>query len=259
MQFFRSPLNKAPTKGKKKKVQLSKNLECQVQIILTTEGNEGAYEEAFEEWKEEMPDTIFDESDTEDMEEDEREATPVIVDPIIDQHLKDGTPVTPTTKREPTKPLLNLEENSFSQNHMETVGETTPPPPTPPHQTNTQEPQYLQQSQQPQKQVSGLRRLFSLGKKDKPENLPKIDTTSNATTSLEEAENNQYHVLRIFSGNINVGALFNTVAVTPDMNADQLLKLALQKFHIPLIENSNRSSLNGIEYFLTVKSMDSGM
>lgn len=144
-----------------------------------------------------------------------------------------------------------------------------------------QQQQHHQQPLAAQKVVTGLKRLLSIGSGNSKKNHPDLGISSASLHhqqqqqqqqapaqqfSEDRDENKQYHVLRIFSGNINVGAMFNTVAVTPDMNADQLLKLALQKFHITLLEeksnnaNSARrfSSENGIEYYLTVKSMDGG-
>ncbi|KAI9486927.1 MAG: hypothetical protein EXX96DRAFT_474547 [Benjaminiella poitrasii] len=58
------------------------------------------------------------------------------------------------------------------------------------------------------------------------------------------------HHLRIFSGNIQGRIEFSVVAVTPEMNTEQVIQLALQKFHI-------QDDQPGVEYFMTVKSMDS--
>ncbi|KAL0083288.1 hypothetical protein F4703DRAFT_1953340, partial [Phycomyces blakesleeanus] len=65
--------------------------------------------------------------------------------------------------------------------------------------------------------------------------------------------NTQLTVLRVFAGNINVSATFNTVLVDEHTNADQLLKKAMERFHITQIEGKAAS---GIEYYLTVKAMD---
>lgn len=136
-------------------------------------------------------------------------------------------------------PLLNPEFNKSIQSHEDQPSEIPKNKPKPLVQF---EPSELNKGPPVQKPVSGLKRLFSIGnKKESP--------------TEEEEENRQFHVLRIFAGNINVGAMFATVAVTPEMSADQLLKIALEKFHIPLLTTDKS---NSIEYYLTVKSMDSG-
>ena len=233
--------NKQP---KKKRVKLSKELACQLQIILTDEDNDSSYEQVFEHWEEVMSinsalstdNTDVDDisqssisssnSDNDDDDDDNKQtiktASTLILNPELNRsiHLiqeeEDSRATRENNKNNKPLPLLQ-----FDDSKKDVQG---------------------QQNQQ-QKSVTGLKRLFSIGnsnsKKDKIE---------------EFVENRQYHVLRIFAGNINVGAMFATVAVTPDMNADQLLKLALQKFHIPLLTDKS----NTIEYYLTVKSMDNG-
>ncbi|CAO3668408.1 hypothetical protein G6F70_008103 [Rhizopus microsporus] len=231
--------NKQP---KKKRVKLSKELACQLQIILTDEDNDSSYEQVFEHWEEVMSinsalstdNTDVDDisqssisssnSDNDDDDDDNKQtiktASTLILNPELNRsiHLiqeeEDSRATRENNKNNKPLPLLQ-----FDDSKKDVQG----------------------QQHQQQKSVTGLKRLFSIGnsnsKKDKIE---------------EFVENRQYHVLRIFAGNINVGAMFATVAVTPDMNADQLLKLALQKFHIPLLTDKS----NTIEYYLTVKSMD---
>lgn len=225
MQFYSNSINK--NRKEKTQVKLSKVQHCQVQIIVTDDDRKSFYEEDFEEWNETVS-LLYSSSDEE---EDEKAV-------IESLSIK--------TNKDKFAPVVNPD---YQSSPVEQV-------PIPPVKEVEQE-QIVPISQPPsstvqqQGVVSGLKRLLSISKKNKTE------PTAAATTAPARNEDTQYHVLRIFSGNINVGAMFSTVAVTPDMNADQLLKLALQKFHIPLLDNSSKSS-DGIEYYLTVKSMDSG-
>lgn len=265
----------------KKKVKVSKELACQLQVIITDEDRESVYEETFEVWDEEMSSEAYRDTtdeDTEDEEEDEEKKKKKM--------KKKDKKYTPLLNPDFNKPISNIaivQEDSGKQQQDEAPITLSASPPTAlvdiaASETTTidtdkplpalseeyqpevlsEEPEQIQSGEQPTQQhstqqvvVTGLKRLLSIGKKNKPVSTPLV--ISNPTP----IEDTQYHVLRIFSGNINVGALFSTVAVTPDMSADQLLKLALQKFHIPLLDNSNKSN-DGIEYYLTVKSMDSG-
>ncbi|KAI8988630.1 hypothetical protein BDF20DRAFT_813497 [Mycotypha africana] len=88
------------------------------------------------------------------------------------------------------------------------------------------------------------------------ENFTLNTTTDGESINQDDMTDKHYHVLRIFAGDsIQTGTSYNTVTITPEMNADELLKLTLQKFHISLMDDSVTSS--GIEFYLTVKSMDS--
>lgn len=279
----------------KKKVKVSKELACQLQVIVTDEDHESIYEETFEVWDEEMSSEAYkdgtdDETEQVDKQEERKKSnkkkdkkyspflnpdfnkpisniaivkdtdkqqdeipvavsaslpTPVIEPSVEEPALDSTTTITAiTTNTDVSSPLSaidepekTIEDHQQQQQQQQTMPEEQPP--------------LTQQHSTQQVVVTGLKRLLSIGKKNKAVSTPLV--ISNPTA----IEDTQYHVLRIFSGNINVGALFSTVAVTPDMSADQLLKLALQKFHIPLLDNSNKSN-DGIEYYLTVKSMDSG-
>lgn len=230
----------------KKKVKLSKNLACQLQIILIDEDNASIQEPVYEHWVEEMStDSLVDdekeqkeameEEEEEEVAKEENEAS--LLNPelnksihLMEESSKRDQPVENNTKKK--APLIQLNPPPEQDNNNKKPLPPSPSSPLP---------------QQP-KPVSGLKRLFSIG--NNSNNSMKKDKIVN-----EEENNRQYHVLRIFSGNINVGAMFATVAVTPEMSADQLLKLALEKFHIPLLDTTRASS---IEYYLTVKSMDNG-
>lgn len=313
LQHYGPVSSTSSSKKEKKKVQLSKELKCQLQVILTDENDQSVYEETFEKWEEDMPAFSYmdfsDDSDANHSSSDEEEKEiakkknsdgkdkyapllnphfnkPINVEPAsVQQHnvniLEKPQPASP----EPLEPTTKEEEEDreckpvITQNSPELMEKPLPA-------IQQQEQQPSEQSQQPaQKVVTGLKRLLSIGSgngKKGSKNIPDdkgVSFTSYHQQHHEHQEHQQhhqqqqqqiqtkdddkqYHVLRIFSGNINVGAMFNTVAVTPDMNADQLLKLALQKFHIPLLEENTQhrrpSSENGIEYYLTVKSMDGG-
>lgn len=66
-------------------------------------------------------------------------------------------------------------------------------------------------------------------------------------------------VLRVFAGNVDVGASYHSVRVTESTSVDELLMSAMEKFHISQIETKNGRSHgknSGVEYYLTVKSRD---
>lgn len=237
--------NKQP---KKKKVKLSKELACQLQIILTDEDNDSSYEQVFEHWEEVMSINSVLSTDNTDVDDiSESSISSSNSDDDNDDDDDDDKQTIKTASTLVLNPDLNrsihlIQEEEDSRATRENNKSNKPLPLL--QFDDSKKDVQRQQHQQQQKSVTGLKRLFSIGnsnsKKDKIEE--------------QFVENRQYHVLRIFAGNINVGAMFATVAVTPDMNADQLLKLALQKFHIPLLTDKS----NTIEYYLTVKSMDSG-
>lgn len=225
MQHY-GPVSTSTRSNNKNKVKVSKQLACQLQIILTDDDDQDVYEEVFEKWDEPME--IAGEDDTESVISSPESYTPLL-NPEFNKPINIVDKPLPVRIATPP-PLIQVEQPKDYTPHpvQDTVVEDSVP-----------------------KKVTGLKRLLSIGN-----GTSKKRPVEPAVVQNDE----QYHLLRIFSGNINVGALFNTVAVTPDMNADQLLKLALQKFHIPLLETSKRptSLQNGIEYYLTVKSMDGG-
>ncbi|KAL0090179.1 hypothetical protein J3Q64DRAFT_1613020, partial [Phycomyces blakesleeanus] len=65
-------------------------------------------------------------------------------------------------------------------------------------------------------------------------------------------------VLRVYAGNLNVGATYNSVLVTKETKAEEMLMQAMERFHISQIEAkaSRRLSTSGIEYYLSLKPMD---
>lgn len=66
-------------------------------------------------------------------------------------------------------------------------------------------------------------------------------------------------VLRVFAGNVDVGASYHSLRVTESTSVDELLSNAMEKFHISQIETKNGRSHgknSGVEYYLTVKTRD---
>ncbi|KAI8064804.1 uncharacterized protein B0P05DRAFT_554394 [Gilbertella persicaria] len=240
----------------KKKVKVSRELACQLQIIIGNDEDEdeddnSPYEEAFEQWSEEMSSEAYrDHEPDEEIEEKEDDSR---FAPILNPDFNRPIDV------QATSPLATIANHSSSlvaqtadkplpelvESQKDQQVDTTPPEQPP----STEQASSLEQ----QGVVTGLKRLLSIGKKNKPVRPEPIAIEN---SPMNKSLDTQYHVLRIFAGNINVGALFSTVAVTSDMNADQLVKIALEKFHIPLLDESNKAN-EGIEYYLTVKSMDS--
>jgi hypothetical protein len=259
------------------------------------EDNASLYEEEFEKWEEEMSSLSYRESSGDEEEEDQNDnnSSSNKSKSAAETKKDNNKKYTPLLNPDFNKPI-NIVSDSTSLVEKKDIRITPSPKLSvekvkpaaviskekqPAPITHSQQPQQIEQEQQQpsqsqqqsaQKVVTGLKRLLSIGSGSSKKNKPSSNATDLGISSSsfqqqqqQEDDDKQYHVLRIFSGNINVGAMFNTVAVTPDMNADQLLKLALQKFHIPLLEESSSnhrrpSSENGIEYYLTVKSMDGG-
>ncbi|KAI9480335.1 MAG: hypothetical protein EXX96DRAFT_177040 [Benjaminiella poitrasii] len=65
-------------------------------------------------------------------------------------------------------------------------------------------------------------------------------------------------VLRVYAGNVNVGASYHSVRVTEMTSVDELLSNAMEKFHISQIEikQGHQHHSSCIEYYLTVKTRD---
>ncbi|CAO3627458.1 unnamed protein product [Cunninghamella echinulata] len=93
------------------------------------------------------------------------------------------------------------------------------------------------------------------------------DTTAHSTSSSTAVVDPSATVLRVYAGNINVNATYNSVLVYENTNAENLLRLAMDRFHISQIEGNSRgkrsaspyqlnSHSSGVEYYLSVKPMD---
>jgi hypothetical protein len=65
-------------------------------------------------------------------------------------------------------------------------------------------------------------------------------------------------VLRVFAGNVDVGASYHSVRVTESTTVDELLLNAMEKFHISQIETKHGQVHKNscVEYYLTVKTRD---
>ena len=64
-------------------------------------------------------------------------------------------------------------------------------------------------------------------------------------------------VLRVFAGNVDVGASYHSVRVTESTSVDELLMSAMEKFHISQIETKNGRSHgknSGVEYYHSQES-----
>ncbi|KAI7849799.1 hypothetical protein BDC45DRAFT_573502 [Circinella umbellata] len=87
--------------------------------------------------------------------------------------------------------------------------------------------------------------------------------SSNHTSNKENNNNGKLSILRVFAGNVNVGAMYHSMLVDENTSAEQLLIQTMERFHIAQIEDktAGRSSRaitptngSGIEYYLTVKA-----
>ncbi|KAI8384837.1 uncharacterized protein BYT42DRAFT_563806 [Radiomyces spectabilis] len=252
---------------KRKKVAVNKEIYYQSQIILVGEDEEEAYEEEYEEWEGDMDDdaTLSDTASQNEHEHvNDTQKTQTVAQPSTGISTIESTPTCATT----------------------TITATGTGASSPAAVSVTQQGIYSKQpdalvrtssSAEKERSTGALRRLFSRGKRDK---LDKRDTdtgnhvaqtpntgsgVSLSTNSSDDtprdppspsaAANTQLTVLRVFAGNINVSATFNTVLVDNHTSADQLLKQAMDRFRI-LETGSTQSSSNGVEYYLTVKAME---
>ena len=91
--------------------------------------------------------------------------------------------------------------------------------------------------------------------------------SSNHASNKENNNNSKLSVLRVFAGNVNVGAMYHSMLVDENTSAEQLLIQTMERFHIAQIEDktAGRSSRaitptngSGIEYYLTVKAHNGG-
>ncbi|KAG0171974.1 hypothetical protein DFQ30_011411 [Apophysomyces sp. BC1015] len=232
-----------PPKKHKKKVTLSKELKMQSQIILTGKDEDDELEETYEEWEEEMEDEDIGVDDTNQRSMDMHErASP---------QEAQGCSITDDSDTVAANPALSCQS----------------PPVAPPKIAEKEDKKSTQAIA-----AGTLRRLFSRGKKDKVEPSKKSAPTmseesdvgsslsGSSTLSTDESPRREQvrSVLRVYAGNINVGATYNSVFVDENTNAEHLLMLAMERFHISQIEGkaARRLSTSGIEYYLTVKPMD---
>ncbi|KAI9028237.1 hypothetical protein CLU79DRAFT_738371 [Phycomyces nitens] len=288
-------------KKSNKQVTLSKAMFCRSQIIFTTENEEDEHEE-FEDWEEELDSDVEEaENSTNSPHAQQEPISPSAIAPSVAK--LQNTPQYPSVT--PQQQLLSQQQvqqqvqhqaqqqQQHQQQQRQQAAESSEQAPeqiSPDNQKLSPSGQPLSPSSPPQGDewqgaAGTLRRLFSRGKKDKPDlsarhptaggltvpnhgddsslgsNVSIESTVSSEGSAHEPAplvfsanrSNTQLTVLRVFAGNINVSATFNTVLVDEHTNADQLLKKAMERFHITQIEGKAAS---GIEYYLTVKAMD---
>jgi hypothetical protein len=109
---------------------------------------------------------------------------------------------------------------------------------------------------------------------DELQQHPSTVPASSSTSSMAALDPSAT-VLRVYAGNINVNATYNSVLVYDHTNAEALLRQAMDRFHISQIEGKargKRSSVtsspsqyphqqhsSGVEYYISVKPNDGGM
>ncbi|CAO3598694.1 unnamed protein product [Absidia cylindrospora] len=86
----------------------------------------------------------------------------------------------------------------------------------------------------------------------RPDYIPST-SSNNPGTSLSNPKEH-ISVLRVFAGNINVKATFNSVLINENTTTEQLLVLALDRFRI--LDSQQQRRCNGVEYYITVKVSD---
>lgn len=114
--------------------------------------------------------------------------------------------------------------------------------------------QYKHSSQSIIEKTNSIRKFLSNQRNNLINNIELSSSIEkdNEIEDEKEKEEEQLSILRIFAGNINVNATFNSVLVNENTTADQLLSYALERFRL-----ENQQS-NGIEYYITVKVMNKG-
>lgn len=272
---------KKKTATKKRRVTMCKDLSVQAQIILIGDDEEEEVGEAYEEWQKDMQD---DHSEAGDVEESDNETDQP-------QEIVESTP---PVKQSPSSSPVSSQQQQPSQPSEKPIQPQ-------PSQSLQQSSQQQQQSPiiQPQPSVSyngtpsspriddkrsnTFWNIFSRGKKESNKSIQTStcneDADGRSISSVSSsilmddktprAANGQAQlkVLRVFAGNINVGAMYHSMLVDDNTSAEQLLIQAMERFHIAQIENktAGRTSRaitptngSGVEYYLTVKSMNGG-
>lgn len=293
------------SKMPKRRVTMNKDLNVQVQIILVGDDGEQQVGEAYEEWEESMvtecsddDDDDDDDNDFESMDEKEQEQDDIGVHHDSLQHRASHQESSTTTA---TAASVSQQQSLPDSNTTTSSNSSTSSTSTPPNAIST--PSTINNNnKQPTSgttttPVGSLWRLFSRGKKDNnikpssviPARVSSEDADSGSVSSLASSvisedrtaprnhhatssnnNNNQLAVLRVFAGNVNVGAMYHSMLVDENTSAEQLLIQAMERFHIAQIENKasggGRSSSrtitptngSGVEYYLTVKPMNGG-
>ncbi|KAG0180648.1 hypothetical protein DFQ28_001073 [Apophysomyces sp. BC1034] len=248
-----------PRKTHNKKVVVSRGLSFQLQIILTGEDPEEEIEEAFEEWEGTMTDENFMDS--------EEEAQIEHDDNIQFSH--DPLMATVSNDIPHGSTRLPFSKTGASQTSTPNFSSSRSPIPTATGRQRTTGMWHRLFSRNNKNKDAAIRKendksdCITLSQTDSDSDVSS-SCTSNALSDSSDrdnihsqltARNNQLTVLRVFAGNISVGATFNTVLVDEDTDADQLLKMAIERFRINDTENSTLTTTSRIEYYLTVKLM----
>ncbi|CAO3612205.1 unnamed protein product [Cunninghamella blakesleeana] len=115
---------------------------------------------------------------------------------------------------------------------------------------SNQQNKYIHSSQSIIEKTNNIRKFLSNQRNSLMNSHHPIETPPSSFLKKKEQEEEELSILRIFAGNINVNATFNSVLVNENTTADQLLSYALERFRL-----ENQQS-NGIEYYITVKVMN---
>lgn len=92
-----------------------------------------------------------------------------------------------------------------------------------------------------------------LSETDHEESDSDLDDSSSEQTLTEE-ETFPSRVLRVYAGNLNVGADYHSIRVSENISADELLSKTLEKFHIPQIDVHHQK--HSVEYYLALKNRE---
>ncbi|KAI7878456.1 hypothetical protein K492DRAFT_164864 [Lichtheimia hyalospora FSU 10163] len=261
---------------KKRRVTVSKDLSVQAQIILIGDDEEEEVGEAYEEWQEDMQDDCSEASDIEES-DNETDAPQDIIEPC--SPVKQSPTSSPVSQQQQQpersiqpQPSQSLQQPSSQQQQPSPIVQ---PKPSLSYNGTPSSPRI------DDKRSSTFWNIFARGKKEPTKSIPpnasNEDTDGRSISSVSSsilmddktprAANGQAQlkVLRVFAGNINVGAMYHSMLVDDNTSAEQLLIQAMERFHIAQIENktAGRTSRaitptngSGVEYYLTVKSMN---
>ncbi|KAI9244959.1 hypothetical protein BDA99DRAFT_528568 [Phascolomyces articulosus] len=291
------PNEKKKKGGRQRRVTMNKDLSVQAQIILTGDDEDHEVGEAYEEWEEDMADDASmlseydndEEEDEDDSIQDDKErnvsSNIVGVPQLQDQERIAAAPKS-TTAAAPQSILRSNNNNNNAVSSSSTSSSSTA----------TTSSSALRNIDDKPPQSNTFWRLFSRSKKDNPKansvipaRVSSEDADSNSISSLASSlisedkaisrngqhpntassnhnnnnSNSKPSVLRVFAGNVNVGAMYHSMLVDENTSAEQLLIQTMERFHIAQIEDktAGRSSRaitptqgSGIEYYLTVKA-----
>lgn len=85
-----------------------------------------------------------------------------------------------------------------------------------------------------------------------------INNTAEQSRVVQDVPDIDSKVLRVFAGNVDVGASYHSLRVNKSTSVAELLLNALEKFHITQIETKNgrHHGHSCVEYYLSVKTRD---